>query len=203
LDVLRRFDLELDNLPTFVPFLLPALPEKWSVGVIVGASGTGKTSLLAAFNPVKVTYSPDESVLDVFERLGVGVIDSAERLAAAGLGSVPSWPRSMSVLSNGERFRAELALALTDGAAIDEYTSVVSRSVARSASMAVRKYVDRTGVGNLVFASCHYDIVEPLRPDWIINTDDGVYTDETTWQQHRWWVKYSEGAVGSITWKKK
>ena len=54
-----------------------------------------------------------------------------------------------------------------------EFTSVVDRSVAKSCSMAVRRYVDQNSLKNLVFASCHRDIIEWLQPDWVFDTDTG------------------------------
>ena len=63
-------------------------------------------------------------------------------LSAVGLGSVPSWLRPFSVLSNGEQFRAGLArLLLSDEKAVvlDEFTSVIDRQVARIASGAFQK----------------------------------------------------------------
>ena len=63
-------------------------------------------------------------------------------LSAVGLGSVPSWLRPFSVLSNGEQFRAGLArLLLSDEKAVvlDEFTSVIDRQLARIASGAFQK----------------------------------------------------------------
>jgi predicted acetyltransferase len=48
---------------------------------------------------------------------------------------------------------------------IDEYTSVVDRDVAKSMSYALQKYIRRTNK-KIVLASCHFDIMEWLLPDW-------------------------------------
>lgn len=78
------------------------------------------------------------------------------------------------MLSTGERFRADLARRLVDSAVIDEFTSVVDRNVAKSCSYATSRYVRKEGLKNIVFATCHYDIVEWLQPDWVFDTTVGV-----------------------------
>ena len=55
---------------------------------------------------------------------------STTALAAVGLGSVPTWLRPYHVLSNGERFRADLARIIAEAPEkilVDEFTSVVDR----------------------------------------------------------------------------
>ena len=52
LDVIRPFDYETDGTEKFYPFEVPKdLPKDYSIGVIVGASGTGKSTLLKEFAP--------------------------------------------------------------------------------------------------------------------------------------------------------
>ena len=100
--------------------------------------------------------------------------DDPDPLMAVGLNDVPAWVRPYGVLSNGQKFRADMAQALLSGALVDEYTSVVSRSTAQSASIAIRRYVDRIGMSGLTLATCHHDVEEWLVPDWVIDTDMGV-----------------------------
>lgn len=90
---------------------------------------------------------------------------------AVGLNSVPTWLKPYSVLSTGEKFRANMAIRLKDCATIDEFTSVVNRDVAKSCSMSISKYINNNDIHNVVFCSCHDDIIEYLQPDWIYNTD--------------------------------
>jgi hypothetical protein len=75
-------------------------------------------------------------------------------------------------LSNGQRFRADLARALvsSDYVVYDEFTSVVDRDVARTAAYAVSKDVRRRASQKFVAVSCHADIVEWLEPDWVFDT---------------------------------
>ena len=50
------------------------------------------------------------------------------------------------VLSNGEKFRADLSRQIRNGALIDEYTSVVNRACAKSASRALSKYIRKNNI---------------------------------------------------------
>ena len=91
---------------------------------------------------------------------------------AVGFGSVPSWLKPYSVLSNGEKMRVDLARALLekDFVVFDEFTSVVDRTVAKTACIAINKAVKRTEK-KFVAVSCHYDILEWLCPDWVFDTN--------------------------------
>jgi ATPase subunit of ABC transporter with duplicated ATPase domains len=129
-DLVRPFDYETNGSSTFHPFVLPELPSEFNIGVIVGASGTGKSTLLQSFgNPVVPEWDSSKSIASHFEN----PVDANERLSAAGLMSVPEWVKPYNVLSNGQKFRADLAISLQSGAVIDEYTSVVDRNVAKAA----------------------------------------------------------------------
>lgn len=166
--VCALFDYPFDGTSRFaVPTFRP--PEDWSIGVIVGPSGSGKSSALRVFGQEDaVEWHPNLAVVSQFGTPENGY----ERLAAVGLNSLPTWVKPYHVLSTGERFRADLARRIRDGAVIDEFTSVVDRVVAKSASAALRRYVDRRGVKRLVLATCHYDVLEWLQPDWVFDTAD-------------------------------
>ena len=167
-EISRLFDYEFDGTSSFTVPTIPNLERQmyvdqpYSIGLIVGPSGSGKSSLLAEFGTEeKIDWDQEKAVVSHFKDHD----DAIDRLGAVGFNSVPSWMRPYHVLSNGEQFRVELARKLKDGAVIDEFTSVVDRNVAKSCAMALRKYVDKTGLKNLTFASCHYDIVDWLQPD--------------------------------------
>ena len=53
---------------------------------------------------------------------------------------------------------------------IDEFTSVVDRTVAQVASHATAKAVRRDN-RKLVAVSCHFDIIDWLQPDWVYRPD--------------------------------
>jgi GNAT superfamily N-acetyltransferase len=171
-ELIKPFDYESDGTEKFYPYLLPAdLPKDFGIGVIVGASGTGKSTLLNSFgSPVPPVWN-DGSIVSNF----ANAIDANEKLSAAGLMSVPEWVKPFSVLSNGQQFRANLARSLHDEAVIDEFTSVIDRNVAKAASTAMARYVRKNNVKSIVLATCHRDVLEYLEPDWIIDTDRGEW----------------------------
>lgn len=164
----KAFDYEFDGVSTFKLPHLPQVPREFGIGLIYGSSGSGKSTLLKRFGKEdKHDWHKDKAVISHF----VTPEDAVERLSSAGLNSVPSWTRPYHVLSTGEKFRADLARSIRDGAVIDEFTSVVNRSVAKSASVAISKYIRRKGYKNIVFAGCHDDILDWLEPDWSFNSD--------------------------------
>lgn len=165
------FDYATDGLSTFYPWALPDLPDAWGVGAIVGASGSGKSTLLQSFGEVARHEWTDGAIADHFPDADT----AAALLYAVGLSSVPTWVKPYRVLSTGERFRADLARSLADGAVIDEFTSVVDRNVARAASVAVGKHIRGGHASNVVVATVHRDVLPWLQPDWVIDLDGGVY----------------------------
>ena len=148
------------------------LPEQWNVGLIVGPSGSGKTTvareLFGASFAGAWDWPADKSILDGFPA-GMNIKEIVELLSSVGFSSPPSWVRPFRVLSNGEQFRVNMARTLAemkDLAVVDEFTSVVDRTVAQIGSAAIQKTVRRRGQ-RFIAVSCHYDIAEWLEPDWI------------------------------------
>lgn len=177
-NLIRPFDYESDGKEEFYPFLIPeGLPTTFGIGVIVGASGTGKSTLLHEFgHPKRIMWNGGFSIASHF----LDAEDASERLAAAGLMSVPEWVKPYHVLSNGQQFRANLARTIDSNVVIDEFTSVVDRNVAKAASTAMARYVRKNGLTNIVLATVHRDILEFIEPDWIIDLDKGM------WASGRW-----------------
>jgi ABC-type lipoprotein export system ATPase subunit/GNAT superfamily N-acetyltransferase len=173
--LITPFDYDSDGTEEFYPYEVPFdLPLDWGIGVIVGASGTGKSTLLRDFGkPEKPEWNDSRSIASHFP----SAEDASELLAAAGLMSIPEWVKPYNVLSNGQQFRADLARSIKNGAVIDEFTSVVDRNVAKAASTAMSRYVRKNGVRNIVLATVHRDVLEFLEPDWVIDTDKGSWTN--------------------------
>lgn len=166
----QSFDYEFTGTSEFHPPKMPSVSESFGIGLIVGASGSGKSTLLKQFGiEQNVTWNSDMAICSHFENAD----EAQSKLSAVGLNSIPSWMRPYHVLSTGEKFRADLARKLTSGAVIDEFTSVVDRNVAKACSYALRRYCNQEKLKNIVFASCHYDIIEWLQPDWVFDTNTG------------------------------
>lgn len=148
------------------------IPDSWHIGVIVGASGTGKTTIAKElFNDIFVTdfeYKND-SVIDDMPSVSVDKIE--QMFYTVGFSSVPSWLKPYHVLSNGEKMRVDLARALltNDSVLFDEFTSVVDRNVARTMSIALEKAVRKMNK-QFIAVTCHYDVLNWLQPDWVFDT---------------------------------
>jgi GNAT superfamily N-acetyltransferase len=160
---------------------LPIDDREWSLGVIVGPGGSGKTSLGRKVLGGRAFYRPGRWPRDapIIEAISPeGDFDQVTAsLSAVGLGTVPAWLRPYHVLSNGERFRADLARILCERPSrvvIDEFTSVIDRQIARVGAMAFAKAWRRTA-GRAVLLSCHRDIIDWVSPDWVYDTSCGRF----------------------------
>lgn len=168
-DTLRELaqacDYTFDGVSSFtVPTMIP--PTEYKLGLIIGGSGTGKSSLLKHFGaPSAHTWDGGRAVASQVD---------PELLMRIGLSSIPSLCRPHHVLSEGEKHRADIARTVAEGApVIDEFTSVVHRKLARSICFGVRKLIDAQEGARLVLATCHEDVAEWLEPDWVFNTNTG------------------------------
>ena len=165
--------------------------SRFNVGLIIGNSGSGKTtltrqiygdecftSMLDATQPI-IDQFPNEMTYD----------DRANILNAIGLSQVVCWIRPVATLSNGQKFRADAALKIAhakDGETIciDEWTSVVDRTVAKVMSHALQKSARKFNK-RFVLCSCHDDVIEWLQPDWIIDCNKQTYEDRRSLRQQR------------------
>lgn len=156
---------------------LPIEDEGWQIGLIVGASGSGKTSIGSQIWEKGIInlskgWNPDLPIIeDIAPDSDMNVVTSA--LSAVGLGDVPAWLRPFKVLSNGEQFRAGLARLICDApdkVVVDEFTSVVDRQIAKIGASAFAKAWRKNKGKQIVLLSCHYDIIEWLQPDWVYDT---------------------------------
>ncbi len=158
---------------------VPGDNEPWTIGAIVGPSGSGKSTIArAAFGEALLPPAPwpsDAAVIDGFGERSIKTITQV--LAAVGFSSPPAWLRPYHVLSNGERFRCDLARALLADRPLvvcDEFTSVVDRTVAKIGSAAVAKALRQKHVDKrFVAVTCHYDVLAWLAPDWIVDMATG------------------------------
>ena len=151
------------------------LPDKWNIGLIVGRSGTGKTTIArelfgdCIINGYEYTH---ESILDDMPA-DASVSEICQALTSVGFASPPSWLKPYAVLSNGEKMRCDLARAILekrDMFVFDEVTSVVDRNVAKVGSLAMQTAIRRLDK-RFIAVTCHEDVREWLMPDWVFNTD--------------------------------
>jgi hypothetical protein len=157
--------------------VLPLDERPWNIGLIQGPSGSGKTTIAKeAFGDAYVpehAWDDDASVVDGFPA-AMGAKEITLMLSSVGFSSPPSWLRPYRVLSTGEQFRVSLARTLAEYpglAVVDEFTSVIDRTVAQIGSATVAKAVRRRG-GQFVAVTCHPDVEAWLDPDWTYSTAD-------------------------------
>jgi GNAT superfamily N-acetyltransferase len=167
------FDYQFDGTSVFkLPeFDAPPRDGSWGIGLIVGHSGSGKTSLLSEHYGITKKFEWNE-------RKAIASQVHFDKLSAVGLNTIPSWCRPYQVLSNGEAFRADLAATIDSNTSFDEFTSVVDRTVAKSCAHAVQRYIRQNNLKGIVFSSCHYDIVGWLKPDWVFDITEGKVARE-------------------------
>lgn len=171
---------------------LPDRDEDWSIGLVVGPSGSGKSTIAREhFGDAlyqAAGWPRNAAVIDGFDRLPIR--QATGLFTAVGFSSPPAWVKPYHVLSGGERFRCDLARALSVGCVpeladaevsdwplvvFDEYTSVVDRQVAKVCSAAIAKAVRRRNIRcRFVAVSCHYDIARWLEADWVVDTAAGT-----------------------------
>ena len=148
-----------------------------SVTVIVGGSGTGKTTLLKKWFNVDDVRFEINSRRSIFELLAEDNSESefervSKLLFDVGLSSVPIWKNSYYTLSNGEKLRFEIAYKLNseeDIIFIDEYTSMLDRQTAHNLSINLNKLLNQYNK-RAVLATAHYDILDWINVDQVVDT---------------------------------
>lgn len=172
--VIGKFDLQSEHIIEHFKGNID-IPEKWQIGLIVGKSGTGKTTIAKQlFKDAYITsYNYDkETILDDMPK-ECSLEDITSAFNSVGFSSPPSWLKPYSVLSNGQKMRVDLARAIlekNDLFVFDEFTSVVDRNVAQIGSFAMQKAIRKTKK-QFIAVTCHSDVEDWLLPDWIFNTD--------------------------------
>ena len=187
--VCEQFDIQnKEETSVSIPMNLDGINDiDWNIGVLYGGSGSGKTTILKHLGKIKeIELDREKSLISNFDWLEPS--EASKLLTSMGLASIPSWLRPFHLLSNGEQYRAQLAYLVASAEddetiLIDEYTSVVDRDVAKAMSNAVQKYIRRTNK-KIILASCHYDIMEWLQPDWIYSPSRGVLEKKSDGKNH-------------------
>ena len=191
--IMGKFDLQSDCIEErFVGDI--DIDDNWKIGLIVGKSGTGKTTIAKQlFENAYVTsfeYNGNCVLDDMPKDKSIDEITKA--FNSVGFSSPPSWLKPYSVLSNGEKMRCDLALAIlsdTDLFVFDEFTSVVDRQVAQIGSFAMQKAIRKTKK-KFIAVTCHFDVEDWLLPDWVFNTDTMTFQSFEGQKKNRPEIKF-------------
>lgn len=172
--VMGKFDLQNESIIEHFQGNID-FGENWQIGLIVGKSGTGKTTIAKQLFPksyiTSYQYTKQSILDDMPENCSVEQITKA--FNSVGFSSPPSWLKPYDVLSNGQKMRVDLARAILEDNELfvfDEFTSVVDRNVAKIGSFAIQKAIRKTNK-KFIAVGCHYDVEDWLLPDWVFNTD--------------------------------
>lgn len=191
--IMGTFDLQTENIVERFKGEIK-MPKQWQIGLIVGNSGTGKTTIAKElFKDAYITnfeYNA-ESVLDDMPK-DCSVEQIAKTFNSVGFSSPPSWLKPYSVLSNGEKMRCDLARAIlsnNDLFVFDEFTSVVDRKVAKIGSFAMQKAIRKTNK-KFIAVGCHFDVEDWLLPDWVFDTNTMTFRENEKQKKNRPNIKF-------------
>lgn len=172
--VIGTFDLQSNATEErFIGTIEP--PTDWKIGLIVGASGTGKTTIARHLFPNSYVTAFEYAKPCILDDMPAhcSVSEITGMFNSVGFSSPPSWLKPYDVLSNGEKMRVDLANSLLRQEKLivfDEFTSVVDRTVAQVGSYAVQKAIRRSDK-QFIAVTCHYDVEQYLKPDWVFDTN--------------------------------
>eukprot|EP00928_Gymnodinium_smaydae_P056679 TRINITY_DN40011_c0_g1_i1.p1 TRINITY_DN40011_c0_g1~~TRINITY_DN40011_c0_g1_i1.p1 ORF type:complete len:864 (+),score=122.17 TRINITY_DN40011_c0_g1_i1:150-2594(+) len=155
------------------------LPDDFSLAVVFGPSGSGKSSLLQELAghfglfkgaPEIVEFPADMAVCSHPGMNG----ESIDRLSCVGLNRVPSWLKPARVLSEGERQRVLCALGLQVGAILDDFGVVVDERNAISMAASLAKYVRSRNLRKVLVATTRRCVLPYLAPDFVLFAESGI-----------------------------
>ena len=181
------------------------LPLAGHILLITGPSGAGKSTLLRR---LASSAPPDVAVIDVnaialapvacVDQFGHELAGALDLLNRVGLGEACTYLRQPAELSDGQRWRLRLAVALHRAMgmhdrrhapparasaivlAADEFCAVLDRVSAAVVARALRRTIDRLCRAGLpiaaMLATSHEDLERALRPDQLAHCDFGSLT---------------------------
>lgn len=163
--------------------------------LFTGPSGSGKSSLLriaesilrnenGPHHPIcNIAFmSGKDAQLSLIDELGSDPEANIGLLGAAGLADATIMLRSIRELSDGQKYRARIAMALASECntiIADEWCSCLDRITARVLCRNVRRIAAKKKVGFLL-ATAHDDLADDLQPDIIVRCDGKGGVDVTS-----------------------
>lgn len=190
--ILSCFGINATHLSSNIVGPISLAASNGNIIFISGSSGTGKSVLLKALDPVESsnaanlrfevagdqTYScswlrplpHDVPIFDYFAQRH-SASDALSALSQVGLSEAFAFVKPFQILSRGQRYRAMLAeLLLRDDPVwlIDEFCADLDPLSARIVAHNVRKHVQRTGRIAFIAAANHGHFLDALRPTEVV-----------------------------------
>ena len=179
--VCRMFGLTLDRLnERKINYCCKLQIDDGDIVCLSGPSGAGKSVLLRELeksipasdriNLEEIKLPGNKTLIDCID---AGLLDSLKMLSLAGLNDcfcILNQPRN---LSDGQKYRFRLAMALAAKKKFifaDEFCSELDRITAAVISYNIHKFAKRTGT-IFILASSHDDILIDLSPDVLITAE--------------------------------
>ena len=176
------------------------VPAPGEIVLITGPSGAGKSSLLRAIRSLtrgavhwidldRTHPRRERAIVDLFGRTPLTRV--LEMLSRVGLAEVWTYLRKPRELSEGQRWRLRLALALartrrstrstisTQSRSVlvcDEFAALLDRVTAAIVARTLRRAV--SGNKSALVATSHEDLIRALDPNLIVRCDFGRVTIE-------------------------
>lgn len=144
------------------------VPDEYSVLLIKGESGSGKTTILKEMFPDNQTIAVPNKPLYLWA--GDSVKNQQKAISiftSCGLSDAVQFVSKYEQLSDSQRARADIALQIISGKKIiivDEFLSTLDRKTAKATAYCIQKYIRKIGL-KLVATTAHDDLAEYLLPD--------------------------------------
>lgn len=174
--------------------------------LLLGPSGCGKSTLLRALalrarqNGTRVikVRPPRASNRPIIDLVRGSTARAIAALSRAGLADAMLLSRRLHELSDGERARLSLAIALSKARAAprrspvliiaDEFASVLDRHTARSVARSIARFIATTPGVDFAAASPHDDVEACLEPDVLARGELGRRSDSKGNQPCDWTI---------------
>ena len=172
-----RYGIDFETEPVVIAVEQPLPLDLPRLLALTGESGAGKSTLLRAAardlrdRGARVVDLDDLTLgtRPVIDRIGGSLDDAIATLSRCGLGEARLMLRLPSELSEGQRYRLRLALAVdalreTGGWIVaDEFTATLDRTLAKVLARNVHRLAQPGRLG-FVLATTHEDILPDLAP---------------------------------------
>ena len=156
------------------------------ISLLRGQSGCGKSTLLrtlaatldstrARVIDANACLQQIPSGIPIVDIFSLPIVATLRLLSVAGLGEAMLWARTPGELSEGQRTRLVLAIAMAKARSprptwilLDEFCSTLDRVSACCVARTLRRWSRQANHVRIVCATAHDDIAVPLEPDLII-----------------------------------